>query len=62
MASNLRTVMTRDEAIEIFDNCILPLVVHSYEQDGEPDWPARREAFNNWTDAMCKDGQISEWQ
>ena len=30
MASNLHTVMTRDEAIEIFDNCILPLVVEEY--------------------------------
>ena len=37
MASNLDSVMTRDEAIEIFDNEIL-------------------------TDAMCKDGQISDWQ
>jgi len=62
MASNLHTVMTRDEAIEIFDNHILPLVQQGMEQDGVPDIPARSEAFNNWTDAMCKDGQISDWQ
>ena len=60
--TNLDTVMTRDEAIEIFDNHILPLVKQNMEQDGVPDIPARCEAFNNWTDAMCKDGQISDWQ
>ena len=54
MASNLDSVMTRDEAIEIFDNHVLPIVVQHYEQDGQPDWPARSEAFNN--------GQISDWQ
>ncbi len=62
MASNLDTVMTRDQAIEIFDNHILPIVKQNMEQDGVPDIPARCEAFNNWTDAMCKDGQISDWQ
>jgi len=62
MASNLDSVMTRDEAIEIFDNHILPLVQQGMEQDGVPDIPARSEAFNNWTDSMCKDGQISDWQ
>ena len=45
MASNLDTVMTRDEAIEVFDNHILPLVIHSYEQDGHVDEPARCEAW-----------------
>ena len=62
MANNLDSVMTRDQAIEIFDNEILPMVVQHYEQDGVPDIPARCEEFNNWTDAMCKDGQISDWQ
>ena len=62
MASNLDSVMTRDEAIEIFDNEILPMVVQHYEQDGIPDIPARCEEFINWTDAMCKDGHISDWQ
>ena len=62
MASNLHTVMTRDEAIEIFDNCILPIVVEEYEQDGRPDEVARRETWNNWTDGLCKDRDISDWQ
>jgi hypothetical protein len=21
-----------------------------------------REAWNNWTDGLCKDGEISDWQ
>jgi len=33
-----------------------------YEADGVPDWPARREAWNNWTDSLCKDYEISDWQ
>ncbi len=26
------------------------------------DYVAKREAWNNWTDALCKDGQITSWQ
>ena len=39
---------------------ILPMVREQYEQDGEKDIPARCEAFNNWTDMLCKDGEISD--
>jgi len=38
------------------------MVREHYEKDGVPDWPARGEAWCNWTDSLCKDGQISEWQ
>lgn len=38
---------------------ILPMVQEQYEQNGKPDLVARREAFNNWTDALCKGGKIS---
>ena len=62
MASNLHSVMTRDEAIEIFDNHILPIVQQGMEQDGEPDYIARSESWNNWTDSMREDKQISDWQ
>ena len=44
MANNLDTVMTRDEAIEQFDNYVLPVVIQLHEQDGEFDEPARSEA------------------
>ena len=50
------------DACDQFEFDILPFIQDEYEQDGEPDWPARREAWNNWTDSLCKDGQISDWQ
>lgn len=47
--------MTKREALEIFMLEILP---------GLPsrDIPARREAWNNFTDSLAKDGQITERQ
>jgi hypothetical protein len=62
MATNLNRVMTWKQACEDFENHVLPYTIEAYEQDGQPDWPARREAWNNWTDSLCKDGQISDWQ
>ncbi len=59
---NLDTVMLHSQAIENFNQFILPLVQQGMEQDGEPDYVARSEAWNNWTDSLCKDGQISDWQ
>ena len=62
MASNLPTVMTFAQACETFTTEILPMIQEAYEQDGIADYPARREAWNNWTDSLCKDEQISDWQ
>ena len=31
-------------------------------RSGSPDLPLRREEWSNYTDALCKDGQISDWQ
>jgi hypothetical protein len=62
MASNLPTVMTFAQACETFTTEILPMVQEMYEQDGVPDIPARCEEWNNWTDALCKGGEISDWQ
>jgi hypothetical protein len=62
MASQLDTVMTFAQACEIFTYDILPLIQEQYEQDGIPDNPARCEAWHNWTDSLCKDRQISDWQ
>ena len=38
------------------------MIQEAHEQDGIPDYPARCEAWNDWTDMLCKDSQISEWQ
>ena len=62
MASNLSRVMTWDQAVNEFELFVLPTVIEHYEQDGIIDEPARREAWNNWTDGLCKDNQISDWQ
>ena len=62
MASNLDTVMTFDQACEQFTDCILPMIQEAYEQDGIPDMPARREAWNNYTDSLACDEQISDSQ
>ena len=62
LLTDLRTVMTWQQACETFRFWILPNVREQYEQDGIPDGPARREAWNNWADSLCKDGEISDWQ
>ncbi len=62
MAANLYEVMTFAQACEYFTDTILPLIQEQFEQDGIPDIPARCEEWNNWTDALCKDGEISDWQ
>ena len=61
MASNLPHVMTFAQACETFTLEILPMVQEAHEQDGIADYPARREAWNNWTDALCQDGEICDW-
>ncbi len=48
-----------EELGEMFDRDILPSVVEQY---GKDDYPAIREAFNNWTDGLCRDGQLAESQ
>ena len=50
-----------EESIEYlrdrFERDIQPQVVEQY---GADDVIALNEAFNNWTDMLCKDGEISE--
>ena len=51
--------MTKQQAVKIFKDEILPAIKARYEQDGIIDKPARREAWHNFTDMLCKDGQIT---
>jgi hypothetical protein len=62
MAKNLNDVITWVQACDLFEVAVLPDVIATYEQDGEPDWVARSEEWNNWTDSLCKSGVISDWQ
>lgn len=54
--------MTKKEALAEFKENIMPVIRERYEQDGVPDGPARCEAWNNFTDALQKDGRITRYQ
>ena len=51
--------MNRKDALKTFRQDVLPEVVRRY---GRGDWTALREAWNDWTDALCKDGEITSKQ
>lgn len=48
-------IASEEELSEMFDRDILPDVIAHY---GEDDQPAINEAFNDWTDMLCKDGVL----
>ena len=54
--------MTKKQAVHCFTECILPIVKARYEKSGRRDLGARREAWNDYTDMLCKDGQITDHQ
>ena len=62
MAANLDTVKIWSDAVDEFNAHVLPVVKMDFEQDGVADWVARREAWNNWTDFLCQNLEISDWQ
>lgn len=51
--------MTKVEALAAFKEQILPQVQKQY---GKDDKPAVREAWNDYTDALCKYGDITPEQ
>jgi hypothetical protein len=48
-------IASEEELSKIFDESILPLVLETYS---ESDSVAINEAFNDWTDSLCKDGEL----
>lgn len=48
-------IASEDELSKRFDEEILPLMLETYSED---DSIAISEAFNDWTDSLCKDGEI----
>lgn len=58
-AADNNMIASEEELSERFDEEVLP---HVIEQYGEDDEPAISESFNNWTDMLCKDGDIHEEQ
>jgi len=51
-------VMTEEEVQADFKENILPLIIEQY---GEYDEIAIDTEFNDYTDSLCKDGQITDW-
>lgn len=51
--------MTKKQAIQMFRNDVRPMVTKEY---GRGDVVATREAWNNFTDMLCKDRQITAHQ
>ena len=62
MSTNLDTVLLWEDAVERFENQELPFIEQRFEQGGIPDYVARSEHWNNWTDMLCKNDEISDWQ
>ena len=48
--------------LETFTHTELPAVKAAYEQDGQLDKPARREAWCNLVDYLNKEGRISDYE
>jgi len=63
VARDINQVMLHADAVCYFENEVMPeLRVIEARQSGGVDGPLRCETWNNWTDSLCKDGQISDWQ
>ena len=54
--------MTKKEAETEFKYTILPQIRLEFEWTGMKDIPARSEAWNEYTDYLCKSGRITPRQ
>lgn len=55
-------MLTKIQAEAWFREDVLPRVKALYEKHGRKDWPARREAWNEFTDFLHKDRKITSHQ
>ena len=62
MASQLDHVILYPDAVQQFEDFVLPMVQQQHERDGEPDIVARSEAWSNFVDSLHASEQISDWQ
>ncbi len=62
MASQLDHVILYSDAVQQFEDFILPMVQQRHERDGEPDIVARSEAWSNYADSLHAGEVISDWQ
>ena len=49
--------LTKKQALIIFKD-----TYKDFLKKNRFDYVAKREAWNNWTDGLCKDRQITSWQ
>ena len=55
--------MTKREAFKLFQESFPPQTFTRFDRNGlHTDKPMRDEAWNNFTDALCKDKQITRKQ
>jgi hypothetical protein len=63
MARDIKNPMLWADAVRFFEDEMMPGIRFTEaQQNVEHDGPLRCETWNNWTDSLCKDGQISDWQ
>lgn len=58
-AENNGLISSEDELSQRFDDDILPSIIEIYSEGDEV---AINEGFNNWSDGLCKDGELHERQ
>lgn len=58
-ADEYHAISSEQELSDLFDDEIAPAIIETF---GDDDKPAMREAFNNWTDSMCRDHMIADIQ
>ena len=63
---DLHRVLLWEDAVRIFERDFLPSIRQTEKRNNGGrawvDYCMRREAWNTWTDSLCKDGRISDWQ
>jgi len=54
--------MTYRQFVAHYKRNVLPHIQATYEKGGRKDIPARRQAFNEEMDSLCRSGQITDKQ
>ena len=62
MASQLDHVILYSDAVQQFEDFILPMIQESEQRLGHVDIPARSEAWSDYADSLHAGEVISDWQ
>ena len=59
-ANEMGYISSEQELSDLFDQEIMPVILSQYAKPGEDftDQDMIDQAFNDWTDSLCKDGEI----